>query len=308
MVRRQSFQELVRLEHHDVQAPPRRFMADSLGNVGFADSRRAGEDQIAVLFDEPAGRDVADRLGGQHGIVEFEVEGFEGHAIGDAGKLEPLLEGVGFTAGQFILHQELGEFEVAELVLLRLACAQVQVVRHGGKPEMLQIVRKIVVQHGSPPETQTMGASTGPRMKSGTRVIGGVPRHGLAKAGDGERQEIPGSRRGEQGLQPARDVDVLRGGLVDDPCKVRMACFACKDGQTSLRTANAEVSLVRQHGPDVATGRRRQGVRLRGKERTEGPGRKRLRPCGKVLRQEVPSLGQHRVLTDDPVFVVDRHQ
>jgi len=91
------------------------FASESLGEVAFADSGRADEEDVAVLADILAGGQRVDLAAGDTGL-EAEVEGVEAARFAEAGLLAAAMNGAAVADVEFVLEEEFEELGVGDLM------------------------------------------------------------------------------------------------------------------------------------------------------------------------------------------------
>jgi len=109
-----------------------------------AGARRADEEDATVLGDEAAGGQVQDQ-GLRDVGVEAPVEAVQGLELGDASLFEAAGEQAVAATGQLVLHQELPELDVCQLVVDRLLVASGQGLGHAGEAQVAKLAFQVRV-------------------------------------------------------------------------------------------------------------------------------------------------------------------
>ena len=91
------------------------FDADGLGQMAFADSGRADQEDVAALADEVAGGQFVD-LSAVDGGVEAKVESFQGTSLAEVGGLVAAGDRALLAHVEFVLEDEFEELGVGEPV------------------------------------------------------------------------------------------------------------------------------------------------------------------------------------------------
>ena len=105
-----------------------------MGEVTFANTGRADEEDVAGFFEVVSGGELVDLFAIDLG-VEAEVEVLEGSLFSKVGTLFPPIEGSLGSDVEFVLEEEFKEFGVAELIASGFLEAYFEAVEEAGESE-----------------------------------------------------------------------------------------------------------------------------------------------------------------------------